>query len=1112
MLEFIFGRANSGKTEYIYNRISQDVLKGEQPVILIVPEQSTFDSERKLVTALGAAGSALVEVTSFSRLADMIFEELGGEYGAPLDESMRIIFMTRALDEVRASLKLYGRHAASTEFVQAVLLALDELKQTGLTAQEMLTLSRTAPTDSLSAMLHDFAMIAAAYEGLLGESRTDSVDRLTMLYDMLADSDFFDGKRVYFDGFDGFTGQQYKLIDRILSRSADVILAFPADSGEERADGYGTFSNVKAAARRIARFAASHGVRRLPDVILEKSYFSAPALTALELDFAGLSNEPYTKPCDEVTLISAANAYDEVRYTARTIRRMVREMPGVRYRDFVIIARDISQYADLLESVFSQFDIPLFLDNNRPAAVLPLMTFVHASVAAAVRFSTDDIFRFLKTGLTALSDDDISELENYAFIWNLSGDAWRAPFTLEPDGFDDGRRDAQASAQRLAHLNELRAQIIAPLEKLRTAALSNRPRTLVRAIYPYIQQTGADVRLKQLTDRFASAGDGETADLYRQSYDALMQLLGQLDTAFADAQQPIAATLELLQTLFGALDLGRIPQKLDTVAAGSAEKFRPGRPKYTFVLGMNQGSFPAVKSCGLISQANRARLGEMNIPLDDRRLSDAIDESYLVYKILFSCYSGLFVSYLRADAQGKALEPSSAVERIRTCLPNCRRLDLDWQLLPEAELPECAADALAVAAPHWQNQTEAVGAIREALADTPYADRLCAMDQAQVRKQARLDVHTAKQLYGTRMTLSASRVDTFHRCQFSYFCKYGLQLKPLRRAQLDAMQRGTAVHYVLDGLIRKYGAAYHATTAEVRHVEVARLLQSYRDALLRGKQSDDAQLDYMLRRMQVLLCELSDRLHEEFCASGFTPRFSELTIGFGADDPVPALHIPLSAGEINIVGAVDRVDTLSLDGSLIFRVIDYKTGSRSFKLPDVLYGLNMQMLIYMTAIQRGGICGSAAQPAGILYMPAKRSIAAGANGHADAQKSIRMNGLIVDSKEILDAMEPNRGNNGRFIKMRFKGDGSPYADSDTVSAQEMSLIESHVTRKIAEMGEALLAGEIAAQPMDGRESAACAYCDYSDICHIKSADAQKVPSMKNEQVKQILREEAEHGI
>ena len=43
--------------------------------------------------------------------------------------------------------------------------------------------------------------------------------------------------------------------------------------------------------------------------------------------------------------------------------------------------------------------------------------------------------RFLKTGLVGLSTEQISELENYTYLWNLSGRKWKEEWTDHPQGF-----------------------------------------------------------------------------------------------------------------------------------------------------------------------------------------------------------------------------------------------------------------------------------------------------------------------------------------------------------------------------------------------------------------------------------------------------------------------------------------------------------------------------------------------------------------------------------------------------------------------------------------------------------------------------------------------------
>ena len=90
---------------------------------------------------------------------------------------------------------------------------------------------------------------------------------------------------------------------------------------------------------------------------------------------------------------------------------------------------------------------------------------------------------------------------------------------------------------------------------------------------------------------------------------------------------------------------------------------------------------------------------------------------------------------------------------------------------------------------------------------------------------------------------------------------------------------------------------------------------------------------------------MAKRLAEEFAQSGFEPIACELKIGGEGEK----LEFPYDGGKISVSGSIDRVDKF---GGYI-RVVDYKTGSKKFKLPDILFGLNLQMLLYLYAGERG---------------------------------------------------------------------------------------------------------------------------------------------------------------
>lgn len=86
---------------------------------------------------------------------------------------------------------------------------------------------------------------------------------------------------------------------------------------------------------------------------------------------------------------------------------------------------------------------------------------------------------------------------------------------------------------------------------------------------------------------------------------------------------------------------------------------------------------------------------------------------------------------------------------------------------------------------------------------------------------------------------------------------------------------------------------------------------------------------------------------------------------------------------VSLAGKVDRVDGYIRDGRLYLRVMDYKSGKKSFSLSDIWYGLNMQLIIYLYALQEEGLDRyrrllseelNEIVPAGVLYVPVRDDI------------------------------------------------------------------------------------------------------------------------------------------
>ena len=172
---------------------------------------------------------------------------------------------------------------------------------------------------------------------------------------------------------------------------------------------------------------------------------------------------------------------------------------------------------------------------------------------------------------------------------------------------------------------------------------------------------------------------------------------------------------------------------------------------------------------------------------------------------------------------------------------------------------------------------------------------------------------------------------------------------------------------------------------------------------------------------------------------------------------------------------------LGSDGCRYVRVIDYKTGHKSFRLPDVLLGLNMQMLVYLAAPggkRPGAACRGALHARG-------RALGLGGPGageekiKAEADKQLKMSGVVLSDQEIIQAMEA--GAKGRFIPASLNKDGSLGRYSSALSRQELHTVLEYSKLLIAAMGRELLEGRVEPEPaLTGRDS--CRYCPYSPVC------------------------------
>lgn len=151
MLQLVLGRSGSGKTQWIYERLSALVdTEEDRPLLCVVPEQFSFETERSLLEALGPHRAARIQVLSFTRMAETVFRSTGGFAGRRLDDSSRMLLMSRALEMTAGQLSLYTRHTADPEYISSMLSMLSELKQCAVTPLALEKTAKALPKGTLA--------------------------------------------------------------------------------------------------------------------------------------------------------------------------------------------------------------------------------------------------------------------------------------------------------------------------------------------------------------------------------------------------------------------------------------------------------------------------------------------------------------------------------------------------------------------------------------------------------------------------------------------------------------------------------------------------------------------------------------------------------------------------------------------------------------------------------------------------------------------------------------------------------------------------------------------------------------------------------------------------
>lgn len=1071
MLHLWIGRAGAGKTARVLETIKKNRTRRGQ--ILIVPEHVSHEAEVALCHALGDTASRNAEVLSLRNLSGRVLGEVGGLSDFTLDGGGKLLTMRMALQEVGSSLHVFNNPSRRAAFLEQLVALVDELYAYEIPPQELYAQVQDVPGQE-GDKLRDVALLYAAYDARLRSGGRDARSRVQKLRDALPQASYLRGKDVYFDGFSYFNKTEEGILLTALTQAESVTVTLLGDRSATE-----IFQNALRQRQRLVRMAQQTGCRCTME-------FMEPAgdtpLAHLEKYFFGAAAPTREGGGDQVRLYEATTAYVEVEYVSAQIRQMLRG--GYRCRDIAVTARDLTEYAPVLEHIFARDGIPVYM--SRRSDILqkpPLLLVLGALDAVTGGFEYEDMFRYLKTGLAGIDRAECDKLENYVVLWEIRGKMWLrdVPWTANPDGY--GAEMTPERRERLEEINAIREKVRLPLLPLYENMKSpSAAADKAAALYRFARQAGVPQLLGQQAQALMQSGRVQTAEEYRQLWEIFCTVLDQFAEILGDTALTGEEFCRMLRLVLTQYSVGTIPATLDQVKVSEMTRADRRTVRALFLLGCNDHLLPRVDQAGgILDRRDRAFLREHDLPLADATFDELDQELQNIYSTLTRPTELLHVSYPTVSLDGSALRPAFVVERIRRLLPDVAlvREDGEYRLtVPATALeaagrsPDSALAAYFRADPRTEPVLEAIG-------------------RAKLLDRGRLSPAAVRTLYGTQVQMSASRMDRMKSCHFGYFMEYGLRAKERKAAGFQAPEIGTFIHYLLENVLRavRDRGGFDSVTQPELDALVQRYIREYADTRIDRYSEKSARFRYLFERLQRTACAIVNNVADEMRRSDFKLMEFELSFG-GREADLPAVSVEREDISLRLVGKVDRVDGWVKDGKLYLRVVDYKTGRKSFSLSDVQYGLGIQMLLYLFALEREGEkhFGMPVVPSGVLYLPARDVIvsekrdASAAKIESDIQKELRRSGLVLEDAQVLRAMEHDALEKPVYLPITLKKDGT--ITDGVATAHELGRLGRYTEHLLEQIAGELARGNVDADPAYRTpQDGACRWCAYASACY-----------------------------
>ena len=1007
-----------------------------EKIYVVVPDKLSLEAEKSIFENLGEEVYFNIEVMGINNFVQKVLKDSGLDiFCYSKEESLFLV--RRAIQKVKDQFLCFGKRI-SNNLCEEMLETITQLKTSGISADEFFVTNENLNLNKF----HDIKLVYSQYESLL-DGKQDSGELLNLFCQFAKSSDLLKNTRVLFVGFDSLTNQGLMAMESTINFAKDFSISVVSSKNKNAYLYDRTILDKLKSLESEGKISVNYISENVNTQNIEKDYLFKNIYTSKILP--ELESNEYCK------IVEATTMSDEIKFAAKTILYQVK-VKNKCFEDFAVVCPE--EYFYKIDQVFGEYKINYFLDKPKNLSEFDYCKFITNLLDFYDEKNKEKLLNLIKFNFLNLDKQSINKFaENLLFNDEIN--------------FDNNFLCEDENLQNIVNNFKIIENSINNYKSSKnTLKISNLCQIILQVFAIFNFENSISVASESLEQK----GEIFLSKAYSQLFEKLNDAILSLNNFLPDEEVSLFDFKELFTSLLVSRTIKNPPITLDCVQIISPSGFCPTADTL-FVLGANEGSLPvAIKDAGLISDKE---IDGLDLAINVGPTVKTINKrnKYKLYETLFCAKNNLYITYHTTLSDGKNAFASTFVGDIVKCFKTFKLLSTKnlFSLLDTVAINQ---NKLAFNFACFEELKNSYGLFPLGINKNIAKSILSETGHKFCYGNAEY-ISSANKLFFPKSTTKVSQLEEYFACPKANYFAYGLNLQKKKSDKVESADNGTFIHKVLQDFIWQNENKFQSlTSSEITNwvvMEIDRLKTDDKFVSIYKKSNS-----LILSHMTDELVRVCSYLCDEQKISDFKANRKFLEYRFNTEN---ALTLNSAAGNINLVGIIDRVDFYGD----YFRIIDYKTGQNATTdgLKDIYTGKKIQTVLYFKALEQI----TAKKCFGAFYFPIK------AGYLQNDETAYKLSGiylkdidLVMSADKTLNIDNPTSAYfNVRLTKGDYAKTGKLSVNGQITSALtevELNNISDYTKELSQKAIDEISSGFIASCPT----KSACEYCDFSNIC------------------------------